>query len=162
MRESHFDMVLNSVNISLGEALTRDDLNDLWRDIDQCVCLQQCEIYSFNTTDSGLDDEKLFRLSVPFLLLFIVMIVVLVLILVSFLIRMYILPRRNVSAKTNFVSLFLLVFFGRWSFNLFFVNRISKRILFFYCSAERLEEFFLHFLLVSFPPLFSFFFFFFF
>jgi len=54
-REMYKQRLINSINLSLRDALAMDQLNQLWRAIDNIVNIQECEIYSYNP-DRNQDD----------------------------------------------------------------------------------------------------------
>jgi len=53
--ESYKQRLINSINLSLRDALVPDQLNDLWKGIDSIISIQDCEVYSYNP-DRNQDD----------------------------------------------------------------------------------------------------------
>lgn len=54
-RETYKERLINSINLSLRDALTPDQLNQLWRAIDSIVSIHDSEIYTYNP-DRNQDD----------------------------------------------------------------------------------------------------------
>lgn len=54
-REMYKERLINSINLSLRDALNGDQLNQLWRAIDSIVSIYECEIYTYNP-DRNQDD----------------------------------------------------------------------------------------------------------